>query len=118
MVGDGAFSHKIYCVTIYVEILNLEGHPNCITGSRVTIILMNVWILPIIGGASAVEGLRSTGLPGLVSKEEVYFLIYLTLVVKGLFTNYVMRQRGGGPKSLKNLFFFKIPIRVQKDHKT
>ena len=51
MVEDGAFSHKID----YVAILNIEGHQNCITGSRVTAILLNEWILPI-GGASAVEG--------------------------------------------------------------
>ena len=55
MFEDGAFSHKID-----YEILNLEGHPNCITGSRVTAILLNGWILPI-GGTSPVEGLLSTG---------------------------------------------------------
>ena len=60
MVGDGAFSHKIDYVTIFLEIINLEGHPNRITGSRVTAILLNGWMLPI-GGASAVEGLLSTG---------------------------------------------------------
>ena len=43
-----------------LEILNLEGHQNCITGSRVTVILLNGWILPI-GGTSAVEGVLSTG---------------------------------------------------------
>ena len=47
MVKDGAFSHKIDYVTIFLEILNLEGHPNRITGSRVTAILLNGWILPI-----------------------------------------------------------------------
>ena len=65
MIGDGAFSHKIDYVTIFKEILNPEGHPNCITGSRVTAIFLNGWILPI-SGASAVEGLQSTGLPRLV----------------------------------------------------
>ena len=40
MVEDGAFSHKID----YVTILNLEGHPNRITGSRVTPIFLNGWI--------------------------------------------------------------------------
>ena len=44
----------------FLEILNLEGHLNCITGSRITAILLNGWILPS-GGASAVEGLLSTG---------------------------------------------------------
>ena len=41
-------------------LVNLEGHQNRITGSRVTAILLNGWILPI-GGASAVEGVLSTG---------------------------------------------------------
>ena len=45
--------------------LDLEGHQNPIIGSKVTAILLKGWILPI-GGASAVEGLRSTGLPRLV----------------------------------------------------
>ena len=49
--ADGAFSHKIDYVTIFKEILNPKGHPNCIYGSKVTAILLNVWILPI-GGAS------------------------------------------------------------------
>ena len=57
MVEDGDFSHKIDYVTIFQEILNLEGHPNCITGSKVMAILLNWWILPI-GGTSAVKGLH------------------------------------------------------------
>ena len=62
IVEDGAFSHKIDCITIVLNILNLKGHPNCITGSRVTATLVNEWIL-IFGSASAVEGLQSTGYP-------------------------------------------------------
>ena len=62
MIEDGAFSHKIDNFTIFEEIINIEGHPNCTTGSRVTAILLNGGILPICE-ASAVEGLRSTGLP-------------------------------------------------------
>jgi hypothetical protein len=46
-------------------ILNPKGHQNRISGSKVTVILLKGWILPI-GGASAVEGLRSTALPRLV----------------------------------------------------
>ena len=60
MVGDGAFSHKIDYVAIFWEIINLKGHQSRTTGSRVTAILLNWLILPI-GGASAVEGLLSTG---------------------------------------------------------
>ena len=41
MVEVGAFSHKIDFVTIFKDILNLEGHPNRITGSKVTTILLN-----------------------------------------------------------------------------
>ena len=57
MVEDGALSHKIDYVTTFNEILNLEGHSNRITGSKVAVILLNGWILPI-GGVSAVKGLR------------------------------------------------------------
>ena len=45
----------------FFGIKNLEGHPNCITVSRVKAILLSRWIFSI-GGASAVEFLRSTGL--------------------------------------------------------
>ena len=65
MIEDGAFSHKVDSVTIYYEILNLKGHPNHITGTRVTAIFLNGWILPI-GGASVMDSLRSMGLPRLV----------------------------------------------------
>ena len=49
-------------ITIFLVIVNFEVHPNYITGSRVTAILP-------IGGASTVEGLRSTGLSRLVSLQ-------------------------------------------------
>ena len=55
MVEYRAFSHKIEYAAIFFEILNLEGHTNRITGSKVTAILLKGWILPI-GGASVVEG--------------------------------------------------------------
>ena len=66
MVEDGNFSHKIDYVTIFQEILNLEGHPNRITGSKVMAILLNWWILPI-GGASVVKGLRLFNRPSVAS---------------------------------------------------
>ena len=53
-VADGALSHNIDYVTIFEKILNTEGHQNRITGSKVTQILLNGWILPI-GGASLVR---------------------------------------------------------------
>ena len=46
-------------------ILNPEEHQNPINGSKVMAILLKGWISPV-GGASAVEGQRSTGLPRLV----------------------------------------------------
>ena len=51
-IEDGAFSHKIDYVTTVLEIPNLEGHPNCITGSKVMVILLNGWIL-LIGGVAS-----------------------------------------------------------------
>ena len=50
-VADGAFSLTIEYVIIFQEILNPEGYPNRITGSKVVAIFLNGWILPI-GGAS------------------------------------------------------------------
>ena len=76
MVEEGAFSHKIDYVTVLQEIINFKGQPNRITGPRVTAILLNGWILPIEEG-SAVEGLRSTGLPRLVSARALFFLVII-----------------------------------------
>ena len=47
MVGNGAFNHEIDYITNILKILNLKEHQNCITGSRVTAILLNGWIFPI-----------------------------------------------------------------------
>ena len=48
----GASSHEIDYVGKFWEILNLEGHQNCITCSRVMAILLNGWTLPIGEAAS------------------------------------------------------------------
>ena len=66
MVGVSTSSYKIDYVIVIKTFLNPEVHQNPISGSKVIAILVKGWILPI-GGASAVEGLRSTGLPRLVS---------------------------------------------------
>ena len=54
--------------------LNPEGHQNPFSGSKVMAILLKGWILPI-GGASAVEGLRSTGLPRLVLMADKLLVV-------------------------------------------
>ena len=47
VVKDCAFSHKIYYVTIFLDIFfYLEGHLNCFIFSKVTAILLNKGILP------------------------------------------------------------------------
>ena len=48
------------CGNIFTALSHPYGHLNRITGSRVTAFFLNGWIL-LIGGASAVEGLLSTG---------------------------------------------------------
>ena len=58
--NDWWLCFQINCVTIHLKIINLEGHLNHITGSRVTASLWTGWIFPI-GGASSMEGLQSTG---------------------------------------------------------
>ena len=47
-IADGAFSRKIDYIKVFKEILNPEVHPNRITGSKVTGILLNGWIFPIL----------------------------------------------------------------------
>ena len=64
-IRDNSSSYKIDYVIVIGSFLNPKGHQNRINGSKVTAILLKGWILPI-GGASAVESLRSTGLPRLV----------------------------------------------------
>ena len=48
VVADVAFSHKIDYVTNFWEIRNPEGHPNRITGSKVTAILLNGGFCPLV----------------------------------------------------------------------
>ena len=55
-VRDCSSSYKLDYVIVIKTFLNPEGHQNRISGSKVTAILLEGWILPI-GGASAVEGL-------------------------------------------------------------
>ena len=64
-VRDRTSSYKIDDVIMIKSFLNPEGYQNPFSGSKVTAILLKGWILPI-GGASAVEGVRPTGLPRLV----------------------------------------------------
>ena len=46
MVGDEAISHKIDYVGTLYEIISYQGHPNCMTGSRDTAMLLKGWIFP------------------------------------------------------------------------
>ena len=86
MVEDNAFIHKIDDFTFFLH-FNHERHLSCITGSRVTAILLNAWIFNICE-ALAVEGLQSTGLLRLVfivaqeiTKVQGLVTIYEALVV-------------------------------------
>ena len=60
MVEDGDFSHNWDYIIILLDIWNHEGHQNHITGSRVTAVLLNGWILPIgiafSGWGSVIKG--------------------------------------------------------------
>ena len=64
-VRGSSSSYEIDYVIVMKTFLNPKEHQNRISGSKFTAILLKGRILPI-GGASAVEGLRSTGLPRLV----------------------------------------------------
>ena len=66
--------------------LNLKSHQNPINGSKVTAILLKGWIWPN-GGASAVQGLRSMGLPRLVGERQVFCVIYSCFEIEIYFSN-------------------------------
>ena len=65
-------------IIVIKNFLNPEGHQNPIIGLKVIVILLKRRILPI-GGASAVDSLRSMGLPSLVLE---YFIKIQTHGVK------------------------------------
>ena len=90
IVGDCAFSHKIDYVTIFKEILNLDGHHNCIAGSKVTTILLNRWILPIGGGSWG----RVCAQP---AKQACFNMVYSYLAMRKVFINF-------GPAGFKKHF--------------
>ena len=77
MVENGALSHKIDYFTIFEEILNLEGHQNRTTGSRVTAILLNALIFSMgqSGEASRWRVCYQQGLPRLVLNQITSFSI-------------------------------------------
>ena len=64
-VRYSSYSYNIDYVIVIQTFLNPKGHQNPIIDSKVTAISLKGWISHV-GGASAVEGLRSTGLPRLV----------------------------------------------------
>ena len=66
-------SYKI--VIVIKNFINPKGHQNPINGSEAMAILLKWQILPI-DGASAVEGLLSTGLPHLVYQNDQYRIAY------------------------------------------
>ena len=69
-------SYKIDYVIVIKNFLNPKDHQNPITGSKVLAILLKGWISPL-GGASAVEGLWSTGLLRLV----IYCFVQLCVLL-------------------------------------
>ena len=77
---DSSSSYKINYVIVVKTFLNP------INGSKVTAILLQGRILPI-GGASAVEGLRSTGLPRLVLEQpwDFFFILHFKCMKYNVF---------------------------------
>ena len=85
MVRNGAFSHKIDYITIFLKIWNLKGHQNHITGSRVTAIMLKGWIFPF-GQSGEASRWRwrvcyQRGLTRLVYRDlnEPYFWVFVYL---------------------------------------
>ena len=88
----------IVYVIVIKNFLNTKGHQNRINGLKVTVILLKGWILPICG-ASAVEGLRSTGLPRLV----FIFTLHNMIPLNSHCLVYRVSNLPGAPKKFKFL---------------
>ena len=72
MVEDGALSHKIDYVAIFLEIINLKWHPNRISGSRVVIQVT----MKLRDNKAASKGATAT--PGLfIKKKKIINLFFL-----------------------------------------
>ena len=58
MVSVFVFFHKIEWVCMVLRILNLEGHQNCMIGSKVTTILATFFVkgVELVGGGSVING--------------------------------------------------------------
>ena len=72
--GNGAYSHKIDYITICKKILNLEGHQNHSTGSRVMAILLEKSDFFPIGQSGEASWWRDgyhRGLPHIVSQRII-----------------------------------------------
>ena len=78
-VRDSFSCYKIDYVIVIKNFLNPKGHQNPIKGSKVRTILLKVWTLPI-DGASAVEGLRSMGLPCLFFFKFFFFIFFFKVL--------------------------------------
>ena len=50
-VKNGASNYKTDYIDNVSDILNPEGHQNLCIGSKVTVILLNGWILPTVGAS-------------------------------------------------------------------
>ena len=72
-VRDRSSMYKLGYVIGIKNFFNPEGHQNCISGSKVTAILLKGWILPI-AGASAGESLC------LQPAQQACFLLKLHLI--------------------------------------
>ena len=76
---------------MFKEILNLKGHLNCNTGSKVTAILPNGWILHI-GGASAVKCLRLQPVQQACFQQKWPYWLYISLKLQWM-TKITFKKR-------------------------
>ena len=114
MVRNGGSSHKIDYITIVQENLNHEGHQNCITGSRVTAILLNGLIFPFVqrGEASPWRVRYQRGLPRLV---YTCLAFYAALAAQLLSSSSTVLLHQGFTKTLM-LQCYKVPVQFYRDN--
>ena len=116
-VADGAFSHKIDYVTIFKEILNPKGHPNCITVSKVTAVLLNGGFCPLV------DHNREGSAPAACAADLFHFFCPIvclppktSLSVVLEYTNIIIKYRFQTKLKTKTLFkrvYLKVLLHIE-----
>ena len=95
---NGAFSHKTNYFDFFPQIQNLEGHQNCCVGSKVTAILLNVWIW-LTGGVALWRVCPAACPVGLFNQNLLYIPRLYKHITPDLDVSHNLKWRSPGVRA-------------------